>query len=80
MPSFPKVRIEVDSVGFTEETVMLTSYSPFLAEVFNSTKVCPCQPQVIIMPDLQPHQMEEALGVISGKTSSLVLLSYFLNG
>ena len=47
---------------------MLTSYSPFLAAVFNSTKVCPCEPQVIIMADLQANQMEEALGVISGKT------------
>ena len=69
MSSVPKVRIEVGDVSFTEETARLTSYSPFLASVLSSIKVCPCEPQVVIMSDLKPNQVEEALGAISGKTS-----------
>ena len=69
MSSFPKVRIEVGGVCFSEETNRLMSYSPFLASVFNSIKVCPCEPQVIIVADLRPNQMEEAL---SGKISSIL--------
>ena len=72
MSRVPKVRIEVGGASFSEETGKLTSYSPFLASVFNSIKVCPCEPQVIIVPDLQEIQMEEP---ISGKTTSV--LQYF---
>ena len=71
MSRVPEVRIEVGDASFTEETGKLTSYSPFLASVFNSINVCPCEPQLLIMTDLQPDQVEEALGALAGKWSSI---------
>lgn len=69
--SSPKVQIDVRGVCFTVETLKLSSYSPFLASVFNSINVCPCEPQLLIMTDLQPDQVEEALGALAGKWSSI---------